>query len=42
MVRRHKMCRCSTLASGFLSGKYTWDTLSDPNNRYAGFDILPF
>ncbi|MGH3934843.1 MAG: aldo/keto reductase [Pseudonocardiaceae bacterium] len=32
----------SPLASGFLSGKYTRDTLSDPDNRYAGFDILPF
>ncbi len=27
---------------GSLSGKYTRDTLSDPDNRYAGFDILPF
>jgi aryl-alcohol dehydrogenase-like predicted oxidoreductase len=32
----------SPLASGFLSGKYTRDTLPDPGNRYAGFDILPF
>jgi aryl-alcohol dehydrogenase-like predicted oxidoreductase len=32
----------SPLASGFLSGKYTRETLSDPDNRYAGFDILPF
>jgi aryl-alcohol dehydrogenase-like predicted oxidoreductase len=32
----------SPLASGFLSGKYTRETLSDPNNRYSGFDILPF
>jgi aryl-alcohol dehydrogenase-like predicted oxidoreductase len=32
----------SPLAAGFLSGKYTRDTLSDPDNRYAGFDILPF
>jgi hypothetical protein len=22
--------------------QYTRDTLSDPDNRYAGFDILPF
>jgi aryl-alcohol dehydrogenase-like predicted oxidoreductase len=32
----------SPLASGFLSGKYTPESLSDPANRYAGFDILPF
>jgi aryl-alcohol dehydrogenase-like predicted oxidoreductase len=32
----------SPLASGFLSGKYSRETLSDPGNRYAGFDILPF
>lgn len=32
----------SPLASGFLSGKYTRASLSDPNNRYSGFDILPF
>jgi aryl-alcohol dehydrogenase-like predicted oxidoreductase len=32
----------SPLASGFLSGKYTRETLSDPNNRLSGFDILPF
>jgi aryl-alcohol dehydrogenase-like predicted oxidoreductase len=32
----------SPLAAGFLSGKYTRATLSDPNNRYSGFDILPF
>jgi aryl-alcohol dehydrogenase-like predicted oxidoreductase len=32
----------SPLASGFLSGKYTRETLSEPGNRYAGFDILPF
>jgi aryl-alcohol dehydrogenase-like predicted oxidoreductase len=32
----------SPLASGFLSGKYTRENLSDPDNRYAGFDILPF
>ena len=30
------------LAFGFLSGKYTRQTLSDPNNRLSGFDILPF
>jgi aryl-alcohol dehydrogenase-like predicted oxidoreductase len=32
----------SPLASGFLSGKYTRETLSDPGGRYSGFDILPF
>jgi aryl-alcohol dehydrogenase-like predicted oxidoreductase len=32
----------SPLASGFLSGKYTRQTLSDPDNRYSGFDIFPF
>jgi aryl-alcohol dehydrogenase-like predicted oxidoreductase len=32
----------SPLASGFLSGKYTRESLSDPANRYSGFDILPF
>jgi aryl-alcohol dehydrogenase-like predicted oxidoreductase len=32
----------SPLASGFLSGKYTRDSLTDPDNRYSGFDILPF
>jgi len=32
----------SPLASGFLSGKYTRETLSSPENRYSGFDLLPF
>ena len=32
----------SPLASGFLSGKYTRATLAAPDNRYSGFDILPF
>jgi aryl-alcohol dehydrogenase-like predicted oxidoreductase len=32
----------SPLAGGFLSGKYTRETLSNPDNRYSGFDILPF
>jgi aryl-alcohol dehydrogenase-like predicted oxidoreductase len=32
----------SPLASGFLSGKYTRENLSDPNNRFSGFDIMPF
>lgn len=31
----------SPLAGGFLSGKYTRDNLSDPNNRLSGFDFLP-
>ncbi|MBV8210079.1 MAG: aldo/keto reductase [Burkholderiaceae bacterium] len=32
----------SPLHSGFLSGKYTRASLSDPDNRYSGFDLLPF
>jgi diketogulonate reductase-like aldo/keto reductase len=32
----------SPLASGFLSGKYRRENLPDPDNRYSGFDILPF
>jgi aryl-alcohol dehydrogenase-like predicted oxidoreductase len=32
----------SPLAAGFLSGKYTRESLSDPDNRLSGFDILPF
>jgi aryl-alcohol dehydrogenase-like predicted oxidoreductase len=32
----------SPLASGFLSGKYTRESLKDPENRYSGFDLLPF
>jgi aryl-alcohol dehydrogenase-like predicted oxidoreductase len=32
----------SPLSSGFLSGKYTRDNLSDPDNRFSGFDIMPF
>jgi len=32
----------SPLAAGFLSGKYTRETLKDPENRLSGFDILPF
>ncbi len=32
----------SPLAGGFLSGKYTRQTLTDPDNRIAGFDFLPF
>jgi aryl-alcohol dehydrogenase-like predicted oxidoreductase len=32
----------SPLSSGFLSGKYTRESLADPGNRYSGFDILPF
>lgn len=32
----------SPLASGFLTGKYTRESLKDPDNRYSGFDILPF
>lgn len=32
----------SPLASGFLSGKYTRETLTAAENRYSGFDLLPF
>jgi aryl-alcohol dehydrogenase-like predicted oxidoreductase len=32
----------SPLSSGFLSGKYTRESLTDPANRYSGFDLLPF
>ncbi len=32
----------SPLSSGFLSGKYTRENLTDPGNRYSGFDLLPF
>lgn len=32
----------SPLASGFLSGKYTRESLKDPDSRYSGFDFLPF
>jgi aryl-alcohol dehydrogenase-like predicted oxidoreductase len=44
MMRRYGlgMTVWSPLASGFLSGKYTRESLSDPDNRYSGFDILPF
>ena len=44
MLRRYGlgMTVWSPLASGFLSGKYTRENLSDPDNRYSGFDILPF
>jgi aryl-alcohol dehydrogenase-like predicted oxidoreductase len=31
----------SPLSFGFLSGKYTRETLSDPQNRMATFDTLP-
>ena len=32
----------SPLVSGFLSGKYTKENLSDKDNRMSGFDIMPF
>jgi aryl-alcohol dehydrogenase-like predicted oxidoreductase len=32
----------SPLAGGFLSGKYTRENLSDPDNRLSGFDMIPF
>lgn len=31
----------SPLASGFLSGKYTRENLTDPQHRLSGFDLLP-
>ncbi len=42
MCRYGRACCTGPLASGFLSGKYTQENLSDPENRYSGFDILPF
>ncbi|WP_280265516.1 aldo/keto reductase [Nocardia wallacei] len=43
MMRRYGlgMTVWSPLASGFLSGKYTRETLTDPDNRLSGFDLLP-
>lgn len=32
----------SPLAGGFLSGKYTRETLKDEANRLSGFDMIPF
>jgi aryl-alcohol dehydrogenase-like predicted oxidoreductase len=32
----------SPLAGGFLSGKYTRESLSDRDNRLSGFDVIPF
>lgn len=32
----------SPLAGGFLSGKYTRENLTAPENRLSGFDLLPF
>jgi aryl-alcohol dehydrogenase-like predicted oxidoreductase len=32
----------SPLTGGFLSGKYTRENLSDKDNRFSGFDIMPF
>jgi aryl-alcohol dehydrogenase-like predicted oxidoreductase len=44
MMRRYGMGLTvwSPLASGFLSGKYTRETLADPDNRMSGFDFFPF
>jgi aryl-alcohol dehydrogenase-like predicted oxidoreductase len=44
MMRRYALGLTvwSPLASGFLSGKYTRESLADPVNRYSGFDIMPF
>jgi aryl-alcohol dehydrogenase-like predicted oxidoreductase len=43
MMRRYGlgMTVWSPLASGFLSGKYTRENLTDPDNRLSGFDLLP-
>ena len=32
----------SPLVSGFLSGKYTRESLQDKDNRLSGFDIMPY
>jgi aryl-alcohol dehydrogenase-like predicted oxidoreductase len=44
MMRRYGlgMTVWSPLAGGFLSGKYSRETLSDSENRYSRFDIFPF
>jgi len=44
MLRQYKLGLTiwSPLASGFLSGKYTRENLTNPDNRFSGFDILPF
>jgi aryl-alcohol dehydrogenase-like predicted oxidoreductase len=44
MMQRHGLGLTvwSPLASGFLSGKYTRDNLGDADNRFSGFDLLPF
>ncbi|APR87433.1 Oxidoreductase [Minicystis rosea] len=44
MMRHHGlgMTVWSPLAGGFLCGKYTRETLSDPSRRYGDFDIFPF
>jgi aryl-alcohol dehydrogenase-like predicted oxidoreductase len=44
MMRRYGMGLTvwSPLASGFLSGKYTRETLANPDNRMSGFDFFPF
>ena len=44
MMRRYGLglTAWSPLAGGFLSGKYTRENLSDPDNRLSGFDMIPF
>ena len=44
MMRRYGLALTvwSPLSSGFLSGKYTRETLKTPGNRFADFDLLPF
>jgi aryl-alcohol dehydrogenase-like predicted oxidoreductase len=44
MMRRYRLGLTvwSPLSGGFLSGKYTRETLSDPDSRVSGFDFFPF
>ena len=44
MMRRYGLglTAWSPLAGGFLSGKYTRESLQDPANRLSGFDMIPF
>lgn len=44
MARRYGLglTAWSPLAGGFLSGKYTRESLTDPVNRLSGFDMIPF
>ncbi|HVZ17152.1 MAG TPA: aldo/keto reductase [Terriglobales bacterium] len=44
MMRRYGLglTTWSPLSGGFLTGKYTRESLKDPEFRYSGFDMLPF